>query len=165
MTFMALQTLNRVVELSPFADSCEEGTAYVPSPLQQCRHSVIRGATLQGHSTPSSNASIASPAEPHSKGSAHIASSAEPHSKGSAHIASSAEPHSKGSAHIASSAEPHSKGRANVASSMVPHHTVIHFFLFFFFFIYRIVLFALNQSKATFAELGEYCQNMLSESF
>ena len=43
-------------------------------------------------------------------------------------------------------------------------HTVIHFY-FYFFLIYRRALFALNQSEAMFAELGECSQKMLSEDF
>ena len=40
---------------------------------------------------------------------------------------------------------------------------VIHFY-FYFFLIHRRALFALSQSEARFAELGEYSQNMLSEA-
>ena len=38
-------------------------------------------------------------------------------------------------------------------------------FPFSFFLIHRRALFALNQSEAMFAELGEYSKNMLSEAF
>ena len=40
----------------------------------------------------------------------------------------------------------------------------IHFYFYFFLF-HRRALFALNQSEAMFAELGEYSQNMLGEAF
>ena len=36
---------------------------------------------------------------------------------------------------------------------------------FYFLFIHTRALFALNQSEAVFAELGEYLQNILSEAF
>ena len=39
------------------------------------------------------------------------------------------------------------------------------FFFLFFFLIHRRALFALSQSEARFAELGEYSKNMLSETF
>ena len=38
-------------------------------------------------------------------------------------------------------------------------------FIFYFFLIHRRALFALNQSEARFAELGEYSQNMFSNAF
>ena len=38
-------------------------------------------------------------------------------------------------------------------------------FIFYFFLLHRTAVFALNQSEARFAKLGEYSQNMLSEAF
>ena len=61
-------------------------------------------------------------------------------------------------------APPTSQQIGQFTPKRVSIHTVIHF-SFYFFLIHRRALFAVNQSEAMFAELGEYSQNMLSEAF